>query len=114
MAAVQFFSEFVIVNSSSNSEVNKMSSDYRVIFEPLEEGSDEGDYRISEVFYDDDGEISWWDESAVILDSDDFWELSARFDEIAEAFDKPVLVLVNDELVEDDSDDDTEVAEDQE
>ena len=82
--------------------VGEMTWDYRVIFTPFEEGSDEGEYTIREVYYDDEGEISWWSDEAVELISEDFWDLAADFDLIAEAFDKPVLVLIGEELVEDD------------
>ena len=82
--------------------VGEMTWDYRVIFTPYEAGSDEGEYTIREVYYDDEGEISWWSDESVELISEDFWDLAADFDLIAEAFDKPVLVLIGEELVEDD------------
>lgn len=78
-----------------------MASDYRVVFEPFEEGSDIGEYSIREVYYDVDGEISWWSDVAVQLFQDDFWDLAADFDAMAEAFEQPVLILINDELIED-------------
>lgn len=77
-----------------------MPSDYRVIFEPFEEGSEIGEYTIREVYYTEDGEIKWWDDNAVELSSDDFWEFADRFDAIAAAFDKPILILIDDELHE--------------
>ena len=94
--------------------VEDMTWDYRVIFSPFEEGSDEGEYTIREVYYDDEGEISWWSDEGVELISDDFWDLAATFDMVAEAFEQPVLVLVGDELVEDDSEEDESEDEEEE
>jgi len=89
----------------SNNGVDEMSWEYRIVFTPFEQGSDEGEYTIREVYYDDDGEISWWGDEGVELIAEDFWDLAADFDLMAEAFEQPVLVLIGDELVEDDSED---------
>lgn len=86
----------------STDGVNKMSWDYRVIFAPYEAGSDEGEYTIREVYYDDEGEISWFADEGVEFVHEDFWELADDFDAVAEAFDKPVLILIDGDLIEDD------------
>lgn len=96
------FNYSVEIQTNTSEEVNDMAWDYRVIFMPFEEGSDEGEYTIREVYYDEEGEISWYGDDPAQLLSDNFWELADDFDLMAEAFEKPVLVLVGDELVEDD------------
>ena len=88
--------------------VGEMTWDYRVIFTPYEEGSDEGEYTIREVYYNDEGEITAWSDEAAQFVGYDFWDFAEDFDHIAEAFDKPVLVLIDEELVEDDSEDEDE------
>ena len=85
----------------SNSEAEKMSWDYRVVFAPYENGGDEGEYTIREVYYDDNGEVSWYSDEGVEFVHTDFWELADDFDAVAEAFDKPVLILIDGDLVED-------------
>jgi hypothetical protein len=104
------FVQNMIINLQTESEtgVGEMSWNYRVVFEPDAEGSTEGEYTIREVYYDDLGEITWWSDEAVSPSSDDFWDLAAEFDLMAEAFERPVLVLIDDELVEDDAEDDAE------
>ena len=87
---------------------DKMDWDYRVVFVPYEEGSDEGEYTIREVYYDSEGEITSWSDEAAQFTGYDFWDFADDFDHIAEAFDKPVLVLIDEELVEDDSEEDEE------
>lgn len=90
--------------------VDAMTWEYRVVFSPVEEGSDDGEYSIREVYFDDEGEIAWWGEEAAIPYGETFEEFCDDFDMMAEAFDKPVLILNGDELTEDDSE---EVVEDE-
>lgn len=110
------FVQNVIIGSQINDEKGEieMTWDYRVIFSPYEEGSDEGEYTIREVYYDDEGDILWWSDEGVELIAEDFWDLAADFDAIAEAFEQPVLVVVGEELVEDDSEEDESEAEEEE
>lgn len=104
----------------SNSDgAEDMTWEYRVVFAPYEEGGDEGEYTIREVYYDDEGEISWWSDEGIAIIAEDFWDLANDFDMMAEAFLSPVLVLVGDELVEDDEeyeyeDEESEEEEDEE
>jgi hypothetical protein len=104
-----FIRTFSMSHRMANSAgVKDMDYDYRVVFVPFEEGSDEGEYSIREVYYNEDGEVTWYSDEAVELSGEDFWEFADEFDAIAEAFEQPVLVQVGDELVEDDSEDEDE------
>ena len=100
-----YLNSLKMANSAGDKD---MDYDYRVVFMPFEEGSDEGEYSIREVYYNEDGEVTWYSDEAVELSGEDFWEFADEFDAIAEAFEQPVLVQVGDELVEDDSEDEDE------
>lgn len=71
-----------------------MSWNYRVIRE--------GDnYRIVEVFYDDNGRIEGWSDSTdTILSWDSYSNLKGSAEVVLYAFEKPVLVVEGEKLVD--------------
>ena len=103
MVEVAFIQNYVLEISENDSEgADEMSWEYRVVFSPYEDDSENGELSIREIYYDADGEITWWSDEAVVPSGEDFWSFADDFDAMAEAFEKPVLVLIGDELVEDD------------
>ena len=90
-----------------------MTWNYRVIMIPAEEDVlfSEDAFVIREVFYDENDEIEFWSEEDATAMGGSFEELCDDYDNMTEAFNKPILVLVKgedgeDELVElDDSED---------
>ena len=94
-------------------ETRPMTWNYRVIMIPAEEDVlfSEDAFVIREVFYDENDEIEFWSEEDATAMGGSFEELCDDYDNMTEAFNKPILVLVKgedgeDELVElDDSED---------
>jgi len=76
---------------------DKMSYDYRVVYIPDE---DVDFFVIREVFYNEDGDIIYWSEEDAVPTGETFEELCDDFDAMAEAFEKPVLMLQDGELIE--------------
>jgi len=76
-----------------------MTWNYRVIMIPAEEdvlfSSDV--FVIREVFYDSEGDIEFWSEEDASAIGDSFEELCEDYDNMTEAFNKPILVLTEDE-----------------
>lgn len=103
MSAVEIVADFSFGLGFGKSGAEKMSWDYRIVFFPYEEGSDEGEFVLREVYYDEEGEVTWYADDNVELVAHDFWEFAEDFDVMADAFNKPVLVVTEDGLVEDDS-----------
>ena len=105
---------------SSPSGDKTMSWNYRVLYIP--ENKDdifgENSFSIREVFYNEEGEIEFWSEDNVAPTGTDFEELADDFDLMAEAFERPILMLTEDEdgtpslveLEEDESEDESEEA----
>lgn len=66
---------------------------YRVI-------KDGNNYRVVEVFYDDNGEIEGWvDSTDMILSWDNYDDLKGTAEKVLYAFDKPVLIIKGEKLV---------------
>ena len=76
-----------------------MTWNYRVIMIPAEKdvlfSSDV--FVIREVFYDNEGDIEFWSEEDASAIGDSFEELCEDYDNMTEAFNKPILVLTEDE-----------------
>lgn len=69
---------------------------YRVV-----ESRDQTEYFIAEVYYADDGHLGWADDSRDCLRWDNYDDLKGTVDLIREAFDQPLLrVVEGDRLVE--------------
>jgi hypothetical protein len=98
---------FEIQNGDSEG-ADEMAWDYRVVFSPYEDNGETGEFSIREVYYDEEGEIAWWSDEAIVPSGDDFWSFAEDFDAMAHAFERPVLVLIGDELIEDDEEEETE------
>ena len=100
---------FAILNLNSERQPT-MNFDYRVIYLP----SDEMEFFvIREVFYNDDGEIVFWSTEDAVPTGETFEDLCDEFDAMAEAFEKPILMLTidedgNEDLVEIDDEEEEE------
>jgi len=104
---------YLLTPAAPIKETKPMTWNYRVIMIPAEDdvlfSSDV--FVIREVFYDSEGDIEFWSEEDASAIGDSFEELCEDYDNMTEAFNKPILVLVKgedgeDELVElDDSED---------
>ena len=70
-----------------------MTWNYRVI-------KDGSNYRVVEVFYDENGEIEGWvDSTDIILSWDNYDDLKGTAERVLYAFDQPVLVVEGEKLV---------------
>jgi hypothetical protein len=74
-----------------------MSWNYRVIRYPETEDSA---FAIHEVYYDKEGRPTSWAENPIAPLGDNLLELRAEVEYMLEAFDKPVLTIVDDKLIE--------------
>lgn len=84
---------------TDNDRSEDMTWDYRVIMLPKDKEdvfSDDA-FVIREVFYNDEGEIDFWMEEDSLPHGETFEELADDFDLMAEAFEKPILMLTVDE-----------------
>ena len=66
---------------------------YRII-------KDNGTHDVREVHYDENGNITAWTTKPSILSWEEFDELKVSYKLIGSAFDKPVLVVVDNKLIE--------------
>ena len=99
--------------------VENMTWNYRVIYLPKEENDDsffnQDSFVIREVFYDDEGNIEFWSSEDASPMGETFEEICDDFDNMALAFEKPILMLSKDaegeeELIElDDEESEEEV-----
>jgi len=92
-----------------------MTWNYRVLMIPAKEDVlfSEDVYVIREVFYDSDDKIEFWSEEDATAMGDTFEELCEDYDNMTEAFNKPILMLVmnedgQDELIELEDEEDEE------
>lgn len=74
-----------------------MSWNYRIIRYPATEVSP---FAIHEVYYDAEGRATSWSETPIAPLGDNLLELRAEVEYMLEAFEKPVLTIVDDKLVE--------------
>lgn len=75
-----------------------MSWNYRVVFDDINALDNEiGEYTIREVFYDEDGEVDFWDDEAAVPNGNSYEELQDDMNLFMEAFELPCLVLEIDE-----------------
>lgn len=83
-------------------ETSAMSWNYRVIMIPGNEDAvfDEDLFVIREVFYNADGEIQFWSEEDASAIGETFDELCNDYDNMTAAFEKPILLLTEDEAGE--------------
>jgi len=110
---------FVGYSLSNLSGEKKMSWNYRVVYVPEDKDDifGENSFSIREVFYAEDGSIEFWSEEPSAPNGTDFEELCNDFDLMAEAFERPILILsenedgepalyeIEEEEVEEDEDD---------
>jgi hypothetical protein len=96
-------------------ETKPMTWNYRVIMIPAEEDMlfSEDCFVIREVFYNSQDEIEFWSEEDATAMGASFEELCDDYDNMTEAFNKPILLLTEDEdgnptLVELDDEEDEE------
>jgi len=84
---------------TDNERSETMSWNYRVIMLPkdAEDSFSEDTFVIREVFYDENDEIEFWMEEDSVPLGETFEELADDFDLMAEAFEKPILMLTVDE-----------------
>jgi len=76
-----------------------MSWNYRIVLEPKNETEkfSENFYTIREVFYDEDGEITFWSEDGAFTEGTTYAEIAEDFKLQGEAFDRPALKIEKDE-----------------
>jgi len=90
---------YLLTPTAPIKETKPMTWNYRVIMIPAEEdvlfSSDV--FVIREVFYDSEGDIEFWSEEDASAIGDSFEELCEDYDNMTEAFNKPILVLTEDE-----------------
>jgi len=95
-----------------------MTWNYRVVFIPKSSDSifDDDQFVIREVYYDENDEIEFWSEEDSTAFGETFEQLADDFDLMQEAFEKPILMLTQnedgeDKLVELDDEEEGEEAE---
>jgi hypothetical protein len=90
------FAGYALSKPTGNKE---MFWNYRVVYIPESENDifSEANFTIREVFYDKDGEIHYWTDEGAVPTGADFEELCNDFDLMAEAFERPILMLTTDE-----------------
>jgi hypothetical protein len=76
-----------------------MSWNYRIVMEPKNETEkfSENFYTIREVFYDEDGEITFWSDDGACTEGTTYAEIAEDFKLQGEAFDRPALKIEKDE-----------------
>jgi len=76
-----------------------MTWNYRVVMIPADEdvAFSSDTFSIREVFYDEEGAIEFWSEEDATALGETFEELCDDYDNMTEAFNKPILMLVTDE-----------------
>ena len=84
---------------TDNDRSEDMTWNYRVIMLPndKEDSFPDDAFVIREVYYNDEGEIDFWMEEDSRPYGETFEELADDFDLMAEAFEKPILMLTVDE-----------------
>jgi len=115
---------FVGYTLSTPSGVKSMSWNYRVVFIPEDKDDifGEDSFSIREVYYDSEGAIEFWSEEPASPSGTSFEEVCDDFDLMAEAFERPILMLSENEdgkpalyeLEEDEVDEDEEEDEEDE
>lgn len=68
---------------------------YRVLL-----SKDQSEYFIGEVYYDDDGQMGWVENDSSRLRWDDYDDLQGTVEMIREAFNKPILAVLEDDALE--------------
>jgi hypothetical protein len=88
---------------TNDKRIGKMTWNYRVVFIPKSGDSlfDDDQFVIREVYYNEDEEIEFWSEEDSTPFGETFEELASDFDLMQEAFEKPILMLTQDEDGED-------------
>ena len=106
---------YFVTPTMPTKETKPMTWNYRVILIPAKEDVlfSEDVYVIREVFYNSNDEIEFWSEEDATAMGDTFEELCNDYDNMTEAFNKPILMLVEgedgeDELIELDDEDEEE------
>ena len=76
-----------------------MSWNYRIVLEPKNETEkfSENFYTIREVFYDEDGEITFWSDDGAFTEGTTYAEITEDFKLQGEAFNRPALKIEKDE-----------------
>lgn len=94
------------INIPSQPDIEKdstMSWNYRVIYLPKDPNDDSffnnDSFVIREVYYNDAGEIEFWAEEDASPIGETFEELCDNFDLMQEAFEKPILMLTEEDGV---------------
>lgn len=94
------------INIPSQPDIEKdstMSWNYRVIYLPKNPNDDSffnnDSFVIREVYYNDAGEIEFWAEEDASPIGETFEELCDNFDLMQEAFEKPILMLTEEDGV---------------
>lgn len=79
-------------------EGRPMSWNYRVIKKAEEKNENlESMFGVHEVFYDEDGDVVFWDDEPACVTGESFQAVADEFDMMALAFQKPVLMVVENE-----------------
>jgi len=106
---------YFLTPTAPTKETKPMTWNYRVLMIPAKEDVlfSEDVYVIREVFYDSDDKIEFWSEEDATAMGDTFEELCEDYDNMTEAFNKPILMLVmnedgQDELIELEDEEDEE------
>jgi len=88
---------------TDNERIEQMPWNYRVVFIPKSSDSifEDDQFVIREVYYNEDEEIEFWSEEDSTPFGETFEELADDFDLMQEAFEKPILMLTQDEDGED-------------
>ena len=111
-----------IPSQSDPERISNMSWNYRVIYLPKTPDDDSffnnDSFVIREVYYNDAGEIEFWAEEDASPIGETFEELCDDFDLMQEAFEKPILMLTEEDgeakLVALDDEDEVDEDEDEE
>ena len=82
--------------TSPSKDIEDMAWNYRVIYSPKNEDLawDTDTFSIREVFYNDDGDIEHWSDENAEPFGATFEELADDFDLMAEAFERPILMMI--------------------
>jgi hypothetical protein len=86
-------------SDTTNRRTMAMAWNYRVIYQPKGEEItwDSDTFSIREVFYNDLGEIEHWSDEDATPYGTTFEELAADFDLMQEAFERPILMVIETE-----------------
>jgi len=89
------FQPSVTISSHSfNLGDDAMTWNYRVVYDPVMAKVELiGEYTVREVFYDEDGEITFWSNEAAVPNGNSWEELQDEIAMYAEAYELPCLVV---------------------